>query len=190
MVATDSTARLPGPWRWYLATLENLGGAAMAVIVVVVTVQVVMRYVFNASLIWAEELCRYILVWITFLLIGLAFHRGELIAVDLVTVRLRPTLRFAFKLLVTVPLLVFLGYIVVNGYRFAVRMGVQTLPAFDFIWSSLTGQEEAEISIFWVYVSVAVGCALLILHILVALAVEWRELRAGREPPHPIPDVP
>ena len=81
---------------------------------------------------------------------------GELIAVDLLTARLPPLLRYGFKLLVTVPLLVFLGYIVLNGYRFASRMGIQTLPAFDFIWSSLTGQEEAEISVFWVYVSVAV----------------------------------
>ena len=180
MVANETAGALPRLWRWYLATVEAAGGAAMALIVVIVTVQVVMRYVFNASLIWAEELCRYILVWMTFLLIGLAFHRGELIAVDLATVRLRPFWRFAFKLVVTVPLVIFLGYIVVNGYRFASRMGVQTLPAFDFIWASLTGQEEADISVFWVYVSVAVGCALLILHIIVALFAEARDLRLGQ----------
>ena len=169
-------------WGWYLRVLENVGGAAMAVIVVVVTIQVIMRYVFNASLIWAEELCRYILVWITFLLIGLAFHRGELIAVDLLTARLKPVWRYGFKLLVSIPLVIFLGYIVVNGYRFASRMGIQTIPALDFIWSSLTGQEEAEISVFWVYVSVAVGCTLLILHIVVALVAEGRHLRDGHAP--------
>lgn len=190
MSVDNTPVRPTGLWGGYLRALDAIGGAALAVIVVVIMVQVVMRYVFNASLIWAEELCRYILVWITFLLIGLAFQRGELIAVDLLTARLRPWWRFAFKLVVMVPLLVFLGYIVVNGYRFASRMGVQTLPAFDFIWSALTRQPdaEAEISVFWVYISVAVGCALLILHLVVALVAEARELRSGRrDATHAVP---
>lgn len=167
------------PGRWYRLTIESIGGAGMAVIVVVMIVQVVMRYVFNASLIWAEELCRYILVWMTFLLVGVAFHRGELVAVELVTGALPPKARLALKILVTIPVIVFLAFIVFFGWRFASRMGIQTIPAIDFIWSALGGKEEAEVSVFWIYISAPVGCALLIAHMLTSLVLETRAVARG-----------
>jgi TRAP-type C4-dicarboxylate transport system permease small subunit len=138
-----------------------------------------MRYVFNASLIWAEELCRYILVWMTFLLVGMAFHRGELVAVEIVTGALPPWARLALKALVTVPVILFLGFIVFFGWRFASRMGIQTIPALDFMWSALGGKEEAEISVFWIYISAPVGCALLIGHMLISLVLEARAVMRG-----------
>jgi TRAP-type C4-dicarboxylate transport system permease small subunit len=147
-----------------------------------------MRYVFNASLIWAEELCRYLLVWMTFLLIGVALHRGELVAVELVSGALPPRWRFLLKLLVTIPIVVFLGFLVFYGFRFASRMGIQTLPAFDFIYSALTRSDDtADISVFWVYASVPVGCALLIAHLLVSLVLEARALSAGAGRSEPAP---
>lgn len=164
---------------WYRVTIESIGGAGMAVIVGVMIVQVVMRYVFNSSLIWAEELCRYILVWMTFLLAGVAFHRGELVAVDLVTGALPPKARLALKILVTLPIIIFLGIIVFYGWRFASRMGIQTIPAIDFIWSALGSKEEAEISVFWIYISAPVGCALLIAHMLTSLLIEARAVARG-----------
>ena len=41
--------------------MRFLAGTSMLAIVVIMIVQVFARYVLNASLIWAEELCRYIL---------------------------------------------------------------------------------------------------------------------------------
>jgi TRAP-type C4-dicarboxylate transport system permease small subunit len=168
------------PARWFLATIETIGGISMLIIVVVIATQVVMRYVFNASLIWAEELCRYVLIWMTFLLIGVAFHRGELVAVELVSGALPPRWRFALKVAATIPVVVFLGVLVFYGFRFASRMGIQTLPAFDFIYSAVTRTDDTvDVSIFWLYVSVPAGCALLIAHMLISLALEARGLARG-----------
>jgi TRAP-type C4-dicarboxylate transport system permease small subunit len=47
----------------YRRLMRFLAGTSMLAIVVIMVVQVFARYVLNASLIWAEELCRYILVW-------------------------------------------------------------------------------------------------------------------------------
>ena len=63
----------------------------MLAIVVIMIVQVSPATCFNASLIWAEELCRYILIWQSFLFIGIAYHQGELIAArDLLSGMLTP----------------------------------------------------------------------------------------------------
>ena len=165
----------PLPLAAYRHVMRFLAGSSMLAIVVIMVVQVFARYVLNASLIWAEELCRYILIWQTFLFIGLAYQRGELVAVEILTDLLSPFWRFVLKAVVTIPLFVFLGLMVVNGYSYASRFTHQTLPALDFLWSSMTGRDLG-LSVRWVYISVAVGCALLAMHLLLSLAEDARAL--------------
>lgn len=153
----------------------------MGFIVVIMVVQVIARYGFNSSLIWAEELCRYLLIWLTFLLVGVAFQRGEFIAVDIVAAALKPPARFVLKVAVTIPVLVFLFYVVANGYEFALRLGIQTIPALDFIWGSIVGGDATlDVSVFWIYLSVPLGCGLLAIHIAASLVLEGSALRAGK----------
>lgn len=49
---------------------------------IVMLLQVVLRYVFVAPLSWAEEVCRYLFVWTSFLSIGYCFRLGKVLAVD------------------------------------------------------------------------------------------------------------
>jgi TRAP-type C4-dicarboxylate transport system permease small subunit len=158
---------------WYNRILDSLAALLMGAIVVIMVVQVFARYVLNDSLIWAEELCRYLLIWITFLFIGIAYQRGEFIAVDVVPNMLTPRWRFVLKLVVTVPVIVFLWLMVTNGYTHATRFSAQVIPAIDFLWSSLTG-ERVKVPIVWVYISVPIGSALLILHIAISLFIDAR----------------
>ncbi|MBS9722167.1 TRAP transporter small permease [Tianweitania sp. BSSL-BM11] len=150
----------------------------MLIVVAIMTAQVAARYIFNSSLIWAEELCRYILIWQTFLFIGMAYTRGELIAVDIIPDMLTPKMRFVLKALTTVPIIIFLWLMMTNGYDYSTRFGRQIVPAVDFISTSLIGRGVG-LSIFWVYVSVAVGSFLLMLHILASLVADIIEIRRG-----------
>lgn len=178
---TPSDSRF-NPIACYISTLRFLAGATMLTIVAIMTAQVVARYLFGSSLIWAEELCRYILIWQTFLFIGLAYSKGELVAVDIVPLMLSPRWRLALKALVSIPILVFLWLMMVNGFDYSTRFGHQIVPAVDFIFMSLIGRGVG-LSIFWVYVSVAIGSALLALHIIASLVLDWRQLpNAPRKP--------
>jgi TRAP-type C4-dicarboxylate transport system permease small subunit len=169
----EQLARSPerGFMRWYGHVMRFLAGTSMLAIVVIMIVQVIARYVFNASLIWAEEMCRYILVWQSFLLIGIAYHHGELIVLDVLSTRLSPATRFLIRLIVTLPVCYFLFLMVQHGLIHAGRFKAQTIPAIDFIWMSLVGV-PAQVPVFWVYVSVPVGCAILLVHLAAGLAGE------------------
>lgn len=168
----QSDVPVPAIVRWYFAVFEGIGGALMGILVIIMAWQVLMRYGFNASLIWAEELCRYLLIWITFFMIGISYHRGQLIAVDVVRVVLPPKVFAVIQAVMVVPITVFLLYMVVNGYAFAARMHAQVIPAFNFIWQSMFGEKHLlNISIFWLYVSVSLGSALLMVHMIVSAAV-------------------
>jgi TRAP-type C4-dicarboxylate transport system permease small subunit len=177
----DGIARLVA---WYETAIRVLAGVSMLTLVVVMAAQVVMRYGFNASLIWAEELCRYILIWQTFLFVGLAYQKGELVAVEIIPLMLRPGWRLALKSVAAIPIIVFLWLMVANGYDYAGRLQSQTIPALDFISTALGG-EELGVSIWWVYISVSVGSALLALHVIGSIVTDALALKnhAQRKPP-------
>jgi TRAP-type C4-dicarboxylate transport system permease small subunit len=161
-------------FRFYERIIRLLAGSSMALIVVVMVVQVVARYVFNASLIWAEELCRYILIWMTFLFVGYAYHRGELVVLDLFSSSVSPRVYMAIRVVTAIPVAIFLYLIIVTGLVHALRFSAQFIPAIDFIWMSLTG-EELRVPVFWVYVAAPLGCAILLAHFLGRLAYDaWR----------------
>jgi len=163
---------------WYHHAIRFLAGTTMLTIVVIMTLQVAARYIFDASLIWAEELCRYILIWQTFLFIGMAYSKGELVAVDIVPGLLTPRLRLALKGLMSIPILTFLVLMTINGYDYSTRFGAQIVPALDFIWMQLTGHPIG-VPIFWVYVSVPLGSALLALHVVGSLITDFRAVMSG-----------
>lgn len=163
---------------WYFKAMIAFAGASTAVIVGVMLVQIVARYGFNASLIWAEELCRYILVWQTFLLIGIAYHQGELAILDLLSGHVSPKMRFVIRLLVYIPVAWFLYLLIVHGIANANRFSRQTIPALDFIWNSLTGK-PAGLTVFWIYIAAPVGCIILMAHLVFGLIDEGRRAFGG-----------
>lgn len=180
MTPPDTSAAPPrnGFAQLYTRVLWTFAGLSMAAIVGIMLVQVAARYLFGASLIWAEELCRYILIWQTFLLIGIAYSQGELVALDMIGTRLPRPLRFLIRLIVSLPVCYFLYLLIETGLIHAGRFKSQTIPAIDFIWGSLTGR-PAGLPVWWVYVSVPVGCAILLAHIVVGLVDEVIALVRG-----------
>lgn len=80
---------------------------------VVITAQIVWRYVFNDSLTWTEELARYLFVWITFVGMALAIrdrtHIRVTLVVDQLPARLRRWLDMAQLALVTLFLCLLVG---------------------------------------------------------------------------------
>lgn len=71
--------------------------AAVAVMVLVVSAQVALRYGLNRSIDWADELGRLAFVWSIFLAIPLAVRQGGHIRIDIVADKLPPPWRAALK---------------------------------------------------------------------------------------------
>ena len=69
--------------------------AAMAVMVVVVGAQVALRYGFNSSLDWADEIARLTFVWSIFLAVALGIKTGSHIGVEILVAKFPRALRGA-----------------------------------------------------------------------------------------------
>lgn len=164
----------------YVGAIRLMAGLTMGAIVAIMIAQVFARYVMGASLIWAEELCRYLLIWQTFLVLGLAYSNGEFVHLDFATRLLSDRGRWILKAVMAIPVVVFLVLIAQHGAAYAARFQNQTIPAMDFIWESIFAH-PAGISIRWVYISVSVGSALMAVHVIADLVGgfggAWRTAR-------------
>lgn len=169
-MASDGITLLTGALRRissiYHSVARAFAGSIMITIVVVMVAQVIARYVFNGSLIWAEELCRYLLIWMTFLLLGIGYETGEFVSLSVVPDMLTPRARDVLHLVMSLPLLWFLVLMVYYGWDYASRFEHQKIPALDFIFDSLFGR-PAGVPVRYVYVSVSIGCGLLAIHVIV-----------------------
>ncbi|MFZ5969746.1 MAG: TRAP transporter small permease [Bacillota bacterium] len=85
----------------------------LALMTVIMGIQITMRYVFNNSLVWSEELTRYLFIWSTFISLGFCVKRSLSIKIDQFT-NMIPDTSIARKIItfaVKVVMLVFFIYV-------------------------------------------------------------------------------
>ena len=126
--------------------------AMMAVMATLVFMNVVSRYIFNHSIIWAEEVSQYLMVWVAFLGAGLALRQGRHVAIEILQDRLPSTARRMTRHLVALLLIVFMGVLIVLGFQFA-----------RFAWDQETPVLNIPLGI--PYMAVPIGALLLLIHL-------------------------
>jgi TRAP-type C4-dicarboxylate transport system permease small subunit len=126
--------------------------AMMAVMATLVFMNVVSRYIFNHSIIWAEEVSQYLMVWVAFLAAGLALRQGRHVAIEILQDRLPSRARRMTRHLVALLLIVFMGILIVLGFQFA-----------RFAWDQETPVLNIPLGI--PYLAVPIGALLLMIHL-------------------------
>jgi TRAP-type transport system small permease protein len=127
--------------------------AAVAVMVGVVSAQVLLRYGFNLSIDWADELSRMAFVWSIFLAIPLGVRQGAHIGIDIVVQRMPTDVQTVFR----------------RG-----AAGLSALMMFAIAWAGVGVAIEQwdelmstlDWSVGWFIVPVCVGAALSGLHLV------------------------
>ncbi len=97
---------------------QYLCGFCLAVMVLVVFVNTVLRYCFNSGIIQAEELVRYLFVWAIYLAVISVYYDHNHIAVTTVTDRLSPFMKLVFTLITSLLALFGLGVLIQGSYEY------------------------------------------------------------------------
>ena len=111
---------------------ESLMMFLLSAMVVLMSLQIFMRYVLAASLPWPEELIRYLFIWFVFLGISYGIREGIHLRVDLIEIGI-PKLKPFLNVLQNAAFLAFCLYMIRPGFtaiRSLVRSG-QTSAAMD-----------------------------------------------------------
>jgi TRAP-type C4-dicarboxylate transport system permease small subunit len=108
---------------------DTLTLVALVAMVVVVTWQVFCRYVLGFTPVWASETALLLLGWIAFLGIAKGIRDHSHIALGMLVDRLPKAVRLVVLRLAPLLMLVFGGYLIVQGGEFTQLMMSSTLPA-------------------------------------------------------------
>ena len=133
--------------------VEGLIILLAAFIVAIVTTEVILRYVFSHSLIFTEELSRYLMVWVVFLGSALAVRDGSHIRIGILVNRLGPKLQRFVSLVAYTLTLVFLIVIALEGIKILPRQLYQMCITID-------------ISLFYFYLAIPVGSVFMIIFLI------------------------
>jgi TRAP-type C4-dicarboxylate transport system permease small subunit len=153
---------------WMNVILRHVVGAMLGIMVIVVTLQIVVRFILpllgvTAAAPWSEELARYLMVWCIFLGAAVATRSGALIAMESAVDALPENLGYAVRtlgLLITVAFFALLAWL---GRRWML-----------FGWEETS--TVMSLPMAWVYAAMPVGSVFAIVNIL-ALMIESQQRR-------------
>lgn len=137
----------------------------MGILVTLIFTQVMLRYLFSSSLLWIEELGRFMFVWLMFLGISVGVYQGKHIAITFMLDILPAWGAKAFNILATLLVGVFFAFLTVKGA--------------DFALINLAGESSVLfIPLGYVYFIMPVASALSVLYTLNSL----HQIIAGKVP--------
>ncbi len=137
---------------------EHIPATLMIVTSLTIFVQVVLRYVFGQSIVWAEEFARYGIVWFVFLGSSLAVRQGAHASVDVLVKLLPGVARRGVEILA---IAISIAYCLMVT-RFGLDL-VFRVRAMGNITPTL------EIPMFIPYLAIPVGCALMAIRYIMEL---------------------
>lgn len=143
--------------------IENVCLVTMfAVMVATIFLQIIMRFCFSNSLVWSEELGKFMFVWISWLGLSIGERRNEHIKITLVMDKLSPKWQKIFEI---ISYIILLGILGITVYYAVVLVEFQINVKYAGI----------KISTAWGYLSLVLGCSFMILRLG---GVIYRDIKA------------
>jgi TRAP-type C4-dicarboxylate transport system permease small subunit len=130
--------------------------AILAAMATMVFANVALRFLTDHSILWVEEVSRYLMIWLTFLGSGIVLRYGAHVGIDTLQERF-PLHAPSIRAVIVVLLLAFFATMVALGGRYVALTWGQTTPVL-------------QIPIGAVYLAMPIGFTLMIVHLLLMAA--------------------
>ncbi|MEM8958171.1 MAG: TRAP transporter small permease [Pseudomonadota bacterium] len=145
---------------------EVISCVCMAVMVIVIGMQVFNRYVLGSSLVWSEELGRFLFIWSVWVGCSYAMRADRHLRVTALSQFVGPGPRKLLDAFAQLATLVFCG--------FAIVWGTQMI-----LFLARTGQEAPalEVPIYWVYLALPLGMSLMAIRCIQNLYAMFADIR-------------
>lgn len=121
---------------------------------------VIGRYIFLTAFPWADEVSSFAIVWLSFLAIVAGLREDIHPSFDVLVLKLGPAPRKLLLTLINLGILVFIAFITVGGYNYAVRAAIQKTAILKISYS-------------WIYVAVPISGVLMALDIVGKIHRLW-----------------
>ncbi len=122
--------------------------------VVIIFAQVYFRFVIGYSLIWSEEMGRYLLIWSTFLGLGVLGKQRDILSITMIVGRLSPRFKFLADILADIISIFFMAIVLFYGLRLVKNTMAQLTVVTQFPMGL-------------VYLVIPIGTGFYMLHIII-----------------------
>lgn len=134
----------------------------------VIFLQVIMRFIFNNSLSWSEELGKFLFVWISWIGISIGHKRKEHIKITLLVEKFPKKFKIISEMFSEIVLIIICG---ITLYYSVYMMTIQIKVPYAGI----------KISTSWGYLSVVLGCGLFIIRSILIFLETLKSLKNEEE---------
>jgi TRAP-type C4-dicarboxylate transport system permease small subunit len=138
--------------RWLVAANRWILIALLLAMACIIFSNVVLRYTTGDSIVWAEEVARHMMIWVTFLGAGLVMRTGGHVAIDNLHTAVGTRYARILRGLVAAGIAVFCVFMAVASSDYVWRTRFQTTAATD-------------IPISFIYAAMPVGFVLVLVHL-------------------------
>lgn len=154
--------------RWLDEHFEAYILIALSILtVVVIFIQVIMRYVIGASLVWSEEFARYLFIWMIYIGVSFGVKKQRHLSIDAFAMLFKEKGKIFMGMCANLAFLFFA--VIITYYSYEVVMKVSRLsPAM-------------EIPLNWVYAAPMVGFLLTSIRIIQNMKIQFDSLRTLSE---------
>ncbi|SDJ39204.1 TRAP transporter small permease [Salipiger marinus] len=144
------------PVEHVLDLLDRLARGVLSLMILgifgILLAQVLMRYVFSAPLYWAEELAKYLMVYVTSIGAAVAYRHYGHPRLMIVLGQLGPRAALWYDLVLRIPVAVFFVYFAHTGWTYAWANEWMTTPGLN-------------VSFFWPFLAIPVGAGLVLAYL-------------------------
>lgn len=133
--------------------INTLCVTILTILTLVTFYQVIGRNILGNSPVWAEEMGRYLFIWVSFIGAAIGFRKGAHLGVDFLVNLLPQKLHNVVEKIIQILLIFILGLIVVKGLEFSFSVRDQLSPSM-------------RITMMIPYFSVPFGSALMMIEVI------------------------
>ena len=142
---------------WVSCLGTTIGTLCLIIVLISIFSQVLCRFLFGFSLTWSEEAGRYLLCWLSFIVLGAMFKEKRLMSVTIITDRMSGKKLMAITVLRETLILFFLVVVLYYGFSLVRETMVQS--------AVVTG-----IPMGYIYSAVPLGAGFYIFHLITRYA--------------------
>lgn len=134
-------------------TLRTVLSVMIAVFTAVILISIFFRYVLNNSLVWSEQVCRYIYVWMVMLAMPVVYRAKANVAFDMLYKKCSPQLKRGIEFVTDILIGFFAGFLALQGWNYTILKGGTIITGINLPQG-------------WMYISQPIGGVIMIFFII------------------------